>query len=144
LKFFVKLVAAAAILGTLVPSGSFASPPTADDKPKLTIKSRRIKSLLPGLAAKGYGIRFDFTAMIEGEIVSEDAEEYYCLDEVWDWDDGTESVYEPDCDPYEDGADLKRTFYDSHYFPRGTYFVTLLLMRNGNIVLKGERQILIK
>lgn len=111
------------------------------DDPKLTVNSKTIQQLPPGLAARGFGVRYDFTAVLDGDI--NDPKTYYCLDEVWDWGDGTDSVHEPDCDPYEDGVELKKTFYDNHVFGRGTFYVTFVLMDGDEIVLKGEKQILI-
>lgn len=70
--------------------------------------------LKPGLAAQGFGKRVDVRARLEGD--PDDPETYYCLDEIWDWGDGTESVSEPDCDPFEEGTDLKMNFMDTHYF----------------------------
>ena len=75
----------------------------------------------------------------------EDLEEYYCLEEVWDWDDDTESEYGPDCDPYEEGMELKRHFNASHQFSEpGTYTVWLRLQRNGETVIAGSTKVMIR
>ena len=79
--------------------------------------------LKPGRAAQGFGKRVDIRARLEGD--PDDPETYYCLDEIWDWGDGTESVSEPDCDPFGDGTELKTNFMDTHYFGAGRWIITL-------------------
>jgi hypothetical protein len=107
----------------------------ATEKPKLVLDAPRVQSLPAGLAAQGYGKRVDVTARLDGE--PEDPEEYYCLDEIWDWGDGTESVHENDCDPYEEGVELGRDFQESHYYRRGQYTITFRLKRGDETVVKG-------
>ena len=94
---------------------SLAATP-ADDEPDLTVMAKRLHMIPPGLKAKGYAQRVDFRARLDGG--PEDMEEFYCLDEIWDWGDGTESIHEPDCDPYEEGSEVKRDFSDAHHFGR--------------------------
>ncbi len=50
------------------------------------------------------------TGQLENLEKVEDPEEYYCLEEIWDWDDETESEYAPDCEPFKEGAELKTQF----------------------------------
>jgi hypothetical protein len=79
------------------------------------------------------------TARLEDLETAENAEDYYCLEEVWDWDDDTESVYEPDCDPYEEGTEVETYFFGSHRFSLpGTYRVWLRLQRSGETVIAGN------
>jgi hypothetical protein len=79
------------------------------------------------------------SAQLEDLDETEDLEKYYCLDEVWDWDDDTDSEYAPDCDPYEEGMDLETRFSASHqYRYPGTYTVWLRLQRNGDTVIAGN------
>lgn len=79
------------------------------------------------------------SARLENLEEAENPEDYYCLEEVWDWDDDTESVYEPDCDPYEPGADIETYFFNSHRFSLpGTYRVYLRLQRSGETVIAGN------
>lgn len=106
-----------------------------EDKPKLVLDAPRVQQILPGLAAKGYGKRVEVTARLEGE--PKDPEEYYCLDEVWEWDDGTESVHETDCEPFQRGAEIRRDFTDTHYFRPGEYEISLRLTRGEETVVKG-------
>ena len=112
------------------------------EKPKLVLDAPRVQSILPGLAAKGYGKRVEVTARLEGEPV--DPEEYYCLDELWEWGDGTESFHENDCDPYEDGAEIARDFREAHYFRPGHYEITLKLTRGEDTVVKSAIDVQIR
>lgn len=105
------------------------------DGPKLVIDGPRVQALNVGAAMKGMGKRFQFTARLEGEL--EDPEEFYCLDEIWEWGDGTESVHETDCDPYEEGAEVKREFRGSHGYTYGRYAVSLRLVRRGETVIRS-------
>lgn len=106
-----------------------------DEKPRLVLDAPRVQMLLPGLAAKGYGKRVEVAARLEGD--AKDPEVYYCLDEIWDWGDGTESVHENDCDPYEEGKEILRSFSDTHHYRPGEYAITLRLVRRGETVVKG-------
>jgi len=135
------------VLTTLVFIG-FTGLPTSlfpSEKPKLVLAAPRLQMMSPGLAARGFGKRVEVRARLEGE--PEDPETYYCLDEVWDWGDGTESVYEPDCEPFEqdedgeDAAELKRQFTDSHHYGPGQWFITLALMNDDDVVVSGTVEI---
>ena len=109
---------AALVLAALTGAASTArAPASSGEKPKLVLKGPRLQMLQPGRAARGLGKRVEVRAHLQGE--PDDPETYYCLDEVWDWGDGTESVREPDCDPFEEGTELKTSFTDTHYFGTG-------------------------
>ena len=85
------------------------------------------------------------TAQLEKLDEIEDPEEFYCLEEIWDWDDETESEYAPDCEPYKEGAELKTSFSSSHeYRYPGSYTVYLRLMRNGKTILAGNTRVEIR
>ena len=90
----------------------------------------------PGLRAQGFAKRVGVRARLEGD--PDDPETYYCLDEVWDWGDGTESVSEPDCDPFEEGTELKTSFTDTHHFGPGRWVIVLALMNDDDVVLMGR------
>jgi hypothetical protein len=48
----------------------------------------------------------------------------------WDWDDGTRSVREADCPPFEPGATLERHFTADHVYRRsGNFSVRVILRR---------------
>lgn len=69
------------------------------------------------------------TAELQG---GDEAEEYYCPEVVWDWDDGGKSAHGQDCPAYEPGAQLDRRFTAQHaYRQAGVYTVKVTLMRSG-------------
>jgi hypothetical protein len=49
----------------------------------------------------------------------EDSEDFYCLAIEWDWGDGSKSLQDSDCDPYEPGTKIDRRFSAGHYYPSG-------------------------
>ena len=69
------------------------------------------------------------TAELQG---GDEAEEYYCPEVSWDWDDGAKSARGSDCPAYEPGAQLERRFTAEHAYRRaGVYNVKVTLMRSG-------------
>ena len=120
-----------------------ASParPPAVAEPKLTLRAPRqlfLRPRMPGETRRP-SLDIDVSARLEDLDTAENPEDYYCLEEVWDWDDDTESVYEPDCDPYEEGSEIETYFFGSHRFSLpGTYRVWLRLQRSGETVIAGN------
>ncbi len=116
------------------------------DGPKLKLKGPRstfMRPRMPNQPPPRVTIRI--TAQLTDLDDVEDLEEYYCLDEVWDWDDDTESEYGPDCDPYEEGMELKQRFGASHQFSvPGTYTIWLRLQQNGKTVIAGNAKVMIR
>lgn len=109
--------------------------PVPAEKPKLNLKARPFVLVPPSVSR----IQVPVRARLEGEL--SDPEEYYCLTEVWDWGDETESVQEPDCEPYEKGAEVKRDFNSNHLFAQGTFTVTLWLKRGEKTVIHGRTEV---
>src|SRR5262245_43663525 len=69
------------------------------------------------------------TAELQG---GDEAEDYYCPEVMWDWDDGGKSAHGADCPAYEPGAQLERRFTAEHAYRRaGVYNVKVTLMRSG-------------
>ena len=110
-----------------------------EEKPRLVVTAPRVQILKAGLAAQRFAKRVEAKATLEGD--AEHPGKYYCLDEVWDWGDGTESVHESDCDPYEEGKALKTEFANAHYYRRGTYVITLALMNMDDVVIQGTAEV---
>ena len=134
-KFFAALV----LVALTAAASTARAPALAGEKPRLVLKGPRLQMLEPGRAARGLGKRVDVRARLEGDF--DDPETYYCLDEIWDWGDGTESVREPDCDPFEEGTELKTNFTDTHYFGTGRWIITLALMEDDDVVIEGHLEI---
>ncbi len=110
-------------------------------EPKLTLRAPRQLFLRPRMPGESRRPSLDvrISARIEDLDTAENPEDYYCLEEVWDWDDDTESVYEPDCDPYGEGTEIETYFFSSHRFSLpGTYRVWLRLQRSGETVVAGN------
>ena len=137
----------------LSPSTSAASGLTASEtafaadeatpvaEPRLVLRAPRqirLRQRMPGESRRpSQDVRV--SARLENIEEAENPEDYYCLEEVWDWDDDTESVYEPDCDPWEPGTDIETYFFNSHRFSLpGTYRVYLRLQRSGETVIAGN------
>ena len=135
MRFLVSLWAASVLL-----SAPFAT--RAADDPRLRLTTPHFV-FLPWADPRGPRptVQIRVTAELEGDI--EDPEEYYCLDEEWDWDDGTNpSRREVDCDPYEPGMEITRRFSGSHtYRYPGRYDVTLRLMLGDDTIAYGRAQI---
>jgi len=130
MRLFVTLLTAFLMVAAATPSGS-------EDKPKLKIKAPRSVFMKPTGMRSYSPASVRLRAELEG--TPEDPEEYYCLEEEWVWGDETESSYEPDCDPYEEGAELKRIFTATHTFRYpGTYRIYLRLNRGKKIILTGQ------
>jgi hypothetical protein len=69
--------------------------------------------------------------LLTAELVGGDeAEEFYCPQLEWEWDDGARSIHETDCPPFEPGATLERYFTADHiYSHSGNYNVRVTLRR---------------
>ena len=110
-------------------------------EPKLTLRAPRqlfLRPRMPGEMRRP-SLDVEVSARLEDLDTAENLEDYYCLEEVWDWDDDTESVYEPDCDPYEEGSEVETFFFGRHRFSLpGTYRVWLRLQRSGETVIAGN------
>ena len=129
------------LLAAVLAFAPFASTSTLADGPELNLKRPRptfMRQRMPNERTTP-GVTVRITAQLEDLDKAEDLEKYYCLDELWDWDDDTESEYAPDCDPYEEGTELKTQFSASHQyrFP-GTYRVRLRLQSHGKTVIAGS------
>jgi hypothetical protein len=67
---------------------------------------------------------------LRGELrgVDENNEEYYCLQEEWDFGDGAKSTEKPNCDPYSPDTKVKAEFFADHVYEKhGNYTVRLVL-----------------
>ena len=52
----------------------------------------------------------------------EDSEDFYCLAIEWDSDDGSKSLQDSDCEPYQEGTKIERRFSSEHYYSRAGSF----------------------
>lgn len=82
------------------------------------------------------------TAELRG---GEDAQDYYCPEVEWDWDDGGRSVRETDCTPPEEGGELQRRFVAEHAYRRaGTYNVKVTLRRNDRPIARTTTSVTVR
>ena len=119
----------------------------AAEEPRLVLRAPRSSYLRPRMPGESRRPALDIrvSARLENLDGAENPEDYYCLEEVWDWDDDPESVYEPDCDPWQPGAEIETFFSNSHRFSLpGTYRVWLRLQRNGETVIAGNVNVRIR
>lgn len=125
----------------------FASTSTLADGPELKVSAPRATFMRPRMPNQRSrsGVTIRVTARLEKLDEAEDLEKYYCLDQVWEWDDDTDSEYAPDCDPYEEGMEIETRFSATHqYRYPGTYTVRLRLQRNGETVIAGSARVQIR
>ena len=124
-----------------------ASTSTLADGPELKLKAPRATFMRPRMPneRRRSTVTIRISARLEDLDKAEDLEEYYCLEQVWEWDDETESEYEPDCDPYEEGMEIEVGFSGTHqYRDPGTYTVWLRLQRNGDTVIADSVKVQIQ
>ena len=124
-----------------------ASTSTLADGPELKLKAPRTTIMRPTMPNQR--TRSTVTIRVTAELLkldeAEDPEEYYCLDQAWEWDDDPDSEYAPDCDPYEEGMEIETRFSATHrYRYPGTYTVWLRLQRNGKTVIAGNVRVQIR
>lgn len=62
----------------------------------------------------------------------DDLEEFYCPGLEWDWGDGTRSLYEADCAPFEPGMSLERRFSARHVFRQAGEFDVQVRLRRAD------------
>jgi hypothetical protein len=144
-----RIMRSSAVFVLLLMSLALGAPRTSvlAEGPELKLKAPRMIFMRPRMPnePRRPTVAVRVTGQLENLDKIEDPEEYYCLEEIWDWDDETESEYAPDCEPYAEGAELKTNFSASHeYRYPGTYNVYLRLMRNGKTILAGNTRVEIR
>ena len=110
------------ILGTLL-SVALAAPLVAGNKPKAPLLSVR--------ATPRFALRAPVNVLAMAELQGgDDVEDFYCPALEWEWGDGSRSVQESDCAPFENGTELERRFSAEHVFRgSGTYNVKVTMRR---------------
>lgn len=75
----------------------------------------------------------------------EDSEAFYCLAIEWDWDDGSKSLQDSDCEPYEPGTKIERRFSSEHYYSRaGSYNIRAALRAQDKIVAANAFRLIVR
>jgi hypothetical protein len=112
------------ILGTLVG--------IAMAMPLLAGEGSKAKSPQLNLRANPrFAIRAPVNVLATAELMGGDeVEEFYCPALEWEWGDGSRSVQESDCAPFQPGDTLERHFSAEHVFRgSGTYNVRVTMRR---------------
>lgn len=77
-----------------------------------------------------------FTAELKG---GGDAEDFYCPEMEWEWDDGGKSIKESDCPPFEEGVTkIERRFTEQHEFVRAGIYSVKVTMRHANRIIAKQ------
>lgn len=109
-------------------AGGLASVALANAKPKKPTLGVRVS---PRLAFSPVNVIA--VAELNG---GEDSEAFYCLAIEWDWDDGSKSLQDSDCEPYEPGTKITRRFSSAHYYARpGSYNIRAALKTQERVVV---------
>jgi hypothetical protein len=117
-------VVSALVLALAVGAGPRAEGGEKPKKPKLALRAA------PRMAASPASIYF--TAELQG---GEDSEEFHCPAIEWDWDDGTKSEHEADCEPFGADTEITRRFTATHVFSeQGTYNVKVAMKRADRVI----------
>jgi hypothetical protein len=104
-------------LGLLGPD-ALAQDGAKPKKPRLDLRATPRVAFSP--------VRVVLTAELQG---GDALPEFNCPVVEWNWDDGSRSVRESDCEPLADGEDLERRFTADHAFARaGVYDVQVRIL----------------
>lgn len=110
------------VMAALLVAGLATSGVSGDVKPK---KPRLDLRATPRIAFSPVNVLM--VAELRG---GDAAEELYCPEVEWDWDDGGKSTHEADCPPLEANGTFERRFTAQHaYRQAGTYNVKVTMRR---------------
>jgi hypothetical protein len=124
------------ILGIVIASGLIFGVP-ASAKPKKPTLGVRVS---PRMAFSPVSVLA--VAELSG---GEDSEAFYCLAIEWDWDDGSKSLQDSDCDPYEPGTKIERRFSSEHYYSRaGNYNIRAALKAQDRVVAANSYRLVVR
>jgi hypothetical protein len=110
----------AVIAAALTASLSLSGPAEAKAKPKRPTLGVRVSPRM------GFS---PISVIAMAELTGgEDIEDFYCLAIEWDWDDGSKSLQDSDCEPWQPGMKIERRFSSEHYYSRaGNYNIRATL-----------------
>ncbi|MEO8501167.1 MAG: hypothetical protein ABI565_09650 [Vicinamibacteria bacterium] len=75
----------------------------------------------------------------------EDSEDFYCLAIEWDWDDGSKSLQDSDCEPYQEGTKIERRFSSEHYYSRaGSYNIRAALRAQDKVIATNAFRLVVR
>jgi len=127
--------ALALLFSHAAPAGSASQESRAKDRerPSLSLRASPVISFTPA--------KIFLSAELKGG--ADDYKEFYCAAVEWDWDDGTTSESQSDCEPHEAGkSKIQRRFSIQHvYKVEGSYRVYIRLMQKGKCVVAANTSI---
>lgn len=114
----------AAALGVATIASDVAADGSRGKKPRLDLRAAPRISFSPT------------NVLITAELMGGDAQDdLHCPELEWDFDDGSRSVRESDCEPLEAGAEFQRRFTAQHAYRRaGDYTVKIIMRHNSRQV----------
>lgn len=120
----------------LFPSGALEARAPGGKKASLSLKANPAVSFAPA--------RVVVVAELKGG--SDEDESLYCPTVEWEWDDGTYSTAEADCDPFEPGkSPVKRRYTGTHQYKMpGTFKIYLRLKKGERVALAGNSSIQVR
>ena len=77
-------------------------------------------------------VRVHLTAELEG---GDPSAEYHCPALEWDWDDGSKSAHEADCEPLDESEGFERRFSADHAYATAGVYEVKVKMLDGTRVL---------
>jgi len=127
--------ALALLLSPAVPTGSASQGDKGkeQERPTLSLKASPVISFTPA--------KIFLNAQLKGG--ADDYKDFYCAAVEWDWDDGTTSESQSDCEPHEAGkSKIQRHFSIQHvYKMEGSYRIFIRLLQKGKCVAAANATI---
>ena len=123
-----------AALGAAIIASDVSAEGSRGKKPRLDLRAAPRISFSP--------VNVLITAELRG---GDEHDELYCPEVEWDWDDGSRSVRESDCEPLEEGTDFQRRFTAQHAYRRaGNYNVKVILRWNSRQVAAASTSVTVR
>lgn len=110
-----------------------ASAPLALARDTTDVKPRRPRLDLRVTPRMAFSPAFVLTT---AELVGgHDSEDFHCPALEWDWDDGSRSVHEEDCAPFDASSPMERRFTAQHAFRQAGEYTVKVTFRRANRTL---------
>ena len=109
------------------PQGSSAA---SSNEPSLIITASPRQGFTP--------LRVTLRGELQG--VETNDQEYYCLQEIWDFGDGAKSSEKPNCESYSPDSKIKTEFFIDHVYEKeGRYTIRLFLGEEDNETIRSRQ-----
>lgn len=119
-------------LGAFCLAVTLAAPLHAGDGPKAKGPSLDVR-VTPRMAFSPVNVLL--VAELNG---GDDTEEFHCPEIEWDFDDGSKSLTEADCAPFEAGTKIERRYSKEHEFKRAGIYNVVVTLRRGDRTLRKQ------